>query len=160
MTGYQPKEIYTDSPATYRALYSKDDRLFRIEVQKVNPDEAQKELAAGVIRVKAQFEKAPAPYPGDLSDTITCDPHFIPTFEETQNQTMHLSLFTGYLNNRLTFGSCSENQAAYRGILVFTMCPKHKLLIRIEHIASLTDFEAHGKELMDQIKTLSCRNDN
>ncbi len=156
ISGFQEKDIYSNTEQTYRALYTQANRFIRIEVQHATPGSAQEELDAAVTKVKAMYEKAPAPYPGEISDAIVCDPRFIPTYEEINQDSRRTALFTGYLNNRMTFGSCSQDQAVYRGILALTYCPKRSLLIRLELIAPTADFDSNENELMGQMRTLAC----
>ncbi len=153
---FRLKDLYSDTPDAYRVLFQSGNQWLRIEAKPVPLATSGQELNAAVTKVKAMFEKAPAPYPGDVSDAVVCDSRFVPTYEEIQTETNPLSLFVGYLNDRMTFGSCSENQAVYRGILALTYCPKQTLLLRIELIAKVSDFLSHEKELVDQIKSLRC----
>lgn len=155
-SGFLVKDIYSNTEQTYRALYTQADRFIRIEAQRTTPGSAQEELDAAVTKVKAMYEKAPAPYPGEISDAIICDPRFIPTYEEIKQNDRRTALFIGYLNNRMTFGSCSQDQAVYRGILALTYCPKRSLLIRLELIAPTADFDSNENALTGQMRTLSC----
>jgi hypothetical protein len=150
-------EVYTDTPSTFRALFYDNERYLRIEAKEVAAEFARQELHAEVVKVKAMFEKAPAPYPGDVSDAIVCDPKFVPTYEEIPTDGIPLSLFVGYLNDRMTFGSCSQDQTVYRGILILTYCPRESLLLRAELITTPTDFSSHEQELMDHMKALRCK---
>lgn len=153
---YQLQELYSDTPDIYRALFSKDKNRIRIEARRVPKASSMQQMNESVTRIKAMFENAPAPYPGELSNTVVCDQKFIPTYEEIHENNTPISLFVGYLNNRLTFGSCSQNQAVYRDALAFIYCPAQSLLIRLELIASTEDFALQEKELLQQIKTLQC----
>jgi len=162
VTGQQTfsrKELYADTGETYRALYTTPDRTLRIEARKVSANLSEIERKAAVTRIKAMFEKAPAPYPGELSDAIVCDPDYIPIYREaTSSAGTRLSLFTGYLNNRLTFGSCSEDQAVNKGILAFMYCPASSLFIKLELIQPTSVFEAAPEEIEKQLFTVACEN--
>ncbi len=156
LSTYQEKEIYSNTPLIYRALFSHDERLLRIEARQIAANSAAQELNASVTKMKAMFENAPAPYPGEISDTVSCDQKFVPTYTEMNNNNSRLNVFVGYLNNRLTFGSCSLDQAVYKGALIFTYCPQTSLIVRLELIAPTHDFETHETEIMEQIKTFRC----
>lgn len=156
ISSFREKDTYSNTPKTYRALYTDNARFIRIEAQRATITTAPQELDAAVTKVKTMYEKAPAPYPGEISDAIVCDPHFVPTYEEINDGNRKTGVFVGYLNNRMTFGSCSQNQAVYRGILALTYCPIQSLLLRFELIAPTADFDAHEKELMHQVRTLTC----
>lgn len=155
-SSYHQQDVYSDTKSIYRALYSADKRFLRIEAQRTSPQSAPQELDAAIAKVQAMYEKAPAPYPGEISDAVVCDPSFIPTYEEVKRNETKTALFVGYLNNRMTFGSCSQNQAVYRGVLALTYCPQQSLLLRLELISPTSDFEQYEKEFMDQIRSLQC----
>lgn len=150
------KETYSETEQTYRALFSSGSRLLRIEANRVNPESAEAELNAAITRVKALFEKAPAPYPEEISDAIICDPDYVPAFTDTTIDTTRIRYFTGYLNNRMTFGSCSRNQAIYKGIVAFLYCQKSSLLIKLELIQPVAEFEAKADEIETQLRSITC----
>ncbi len=153
---FQQKEIYSDDKEAYRALYQSGDRFLRIEAKSIPILSATGELEASVSQMKSMFEKAPAPYPGDISDAIVCDPAYIPVFRESATANGKIMYFTGYLNNRMTFGSCSKDQAVYKGIMTLTYCAKQHLLLKTELIAATDDFETHEEELSNQMATFAC----
>jgi len=156
MDAYTMQDIYSDTPQIYRALFSNKQRLLRIEASHMPQNISTQQLNASIMKEKAMFEKAPAPYPGEISDAIVCDPSYIPTYEEMHQGNSRIGLFIGYLNNRMTFGSCSQDQAVYKGALALMYCQKNNLLLRVELITSITNFTLHEKELIRQIKSLEC----
>jgi hypothetical protein len=149
---YDLKEVYADTPDTYRALYQDSLSLLRLEVKKILPEQSDQELTGAVSRMKALFEKAPAPYPGEISDAVICDAAYIPTYKEANG----IRYFTGFLNDRLTFGSCSKDQAVYTGMMGFVYCPKSSLLIKLELITQTADFPAREKELTERMTSMTC----
>ncbi len=151
---YTQKELYTNQSDRYRALWTAGNRLLRVDARTVIESTANEELHAEIARMKALFEKAPAPYPGDISDAVTCDPSYIPTYHE--RKTSNLFYFVGFLNDRLTFGSCSESDARYKGIMAFTYCSETKTLLRIELIGPIADFTADPNAYTDTLMSLSC----
>lgn len=150
------KETYSETEQSYRALFSSGSRRLRIETNRMNSESAESELTAAVTRVKALFEKAPAPYPGEISDAIICDPDYIPSFTDTTVDATRIRYFTGYLNNRMTFGSCSKDQAVYKGIVAFLYCKKASLLIKLELFQPVREFEEQAKEIETQLLSLTC----
>lgn len=154
---YLLKETYADTPDVYRALFISQTNHLRIEARHVVSQEAETSLNASVIRMKALFEKAPAPYPGDISDAVVCDPTFVPTYHEITNKSGTIKYFEGYLNDRMVFGSCSDTESTYRGLMAFIICPSSALTIRAELIAPTAVFTKQQKEFTRQIEALSCR---
>lgn len=155
-SSYHLQETYADTTTAYRALYTSNDGHIRISVQKANARDAKKYLDASVLRMKALFEKAPAPYPGDISDAIVCDPLLEPRYQTITTAQGVIQYFIGYLNNRLTFGSCSKDQAVYKGIMAFTFCPAHSLNIQIERILPVAEFTAREDAITTQFLSFTC----
>lgn len=152
---YQVKDIYTEDDDSYRAMYKNTDKIIRLEVQSnINEDDAQKYIDASVARMRGLFTEAASPYPGVISDEITCDKTYQPTFQEITNSAkVDVSYFTGYLNQNLVFGSCSESQAVYKGILSYFYCPRRKQAFQLELIAPVSAFNKSGfKETIDSIR--------
>ena len=155
-SSYHLQDIYADTATAYRALYTSSNGYIRISVQKANAQNAKKYLDASVLRMKALFEKAPAPYPGDISDAIVCDPLFEPTYQTITTTHGVIQYFIGFLNNRLTFGSCSKDQAVYKGIMAFTFCPSHSLNIQIERILPVEKFATDEDTITTQFLSFTC----
>lgn len=153
---YTLKEKYSETRQSYRALFSSGSRWLRIEANKVSPESSESELSAAVARIKALFDKAPAPYPGEISDAIICDPDYIPSFTDKTVNDTRIRYFTGYLNNRMTFGSCSKDQAVYKGIMAFLYCQKSSLLIKIELIQSTQEYESSADEIEAHLLSVAC----
>lgn len=153
-------DTYTDTPSVYRALYTDKDVFLRIEAQKIPATDAESLISTDITRMKALFEKAPAPYPGDISDAIICDPKYVPVYRETTTPDGQLRYFTGYMNNRLTFGSCSQSEATYRGFMGFVYCKKTSLSIRVELMAPIDTFTKHEDTFTKQLLSLRCGSDD
>lgn len=154
---YHLKEVYSDGPSVYRALYTSDKRYIRIEAHRTGAKDAKRELDISVTRMKAMFEKAPAPYPGELSDTIVCDPTYAPIYHETKRPDgTILRYFDGYLNNRMTFGSCSQSEIAYTGSMAFLYCPATSLNLRVEMITPINNGGTIVRTPNQEIASVEC----
>jgi len=152
---YRLSETYSDTPDSYRALYTSGTHMIRVSAEKVRPENADDAIQASITRMNALFEKAPAPYPGDISDAVVCDPAFIPSFHTVSGTSGTIRYFTGYLNNRMTFGSCSQNQAVYRGSTAFFSCAEQELIIQAEYMIPVSEGSTET-ELQRVAEHLSC----
>ncbi len=154
---YHLSDIYTDTPTTYRGLYASGNKFIRIEAVKSDAMTAKEDLDASVMRMQAMFEKAPAPYPGDISDSVVCDPAFIPSYRTAKiADGTPVQYFIGFLNNRMIFGSCSKDQAVYRGVMMFLYCKNTSLSIRLEFIAPTNEFTSNESALLRQVMNMRC----
>ena len=151
-------EVYEDIPGSvYRARYQMGDFIVRVDVRSdVEPDAAIDYIHGRVAGMKALYDNLRSPYPGLLSNEIVCDEGFKPTYRSfTTAQTIQIQEIVGYLNDRLTFGSCQKDQAVYRGLMVLAACPKQKMLYQIEFI---TPIESFNQSYLDTLThSLTCR---
>jgi hypothetical protein len=155
---FQTKEVYQDDPKTYRALLWFDEDLLRVEVNSaIANDEAEKQIQAQITRMKALFEKAAAPYPGEVSDVIQCPEEFRPIFGTTNQNNLQISHFTGFLNSRLVFGACTADQVIYQAVLALFYCPEQKQLFQLEIIAPAEKFKASPEKYNQRLKSLACK---
>jgi len=155
---FQTKEVYQDDPKTYRALLSFDEDLLRVEVNSaITENEAEKQIQAQITRMKALFEKATAPYPGEISDVIQCEWEFRPISGTSYQNNIQISHFTGFLNSRLVFGACTADQAVYRGILALFYCSGQKQLFQLEIIAPAEKFKASPENYTQILQSLACK---
>jgi hypothetical protein len=147
-------ETYADTPTSYRAQFQNGTDTIRLDTDRISPDNAVAELHAAVTRFSGLYEKAPAPYPGEISDAVVCDPAFVPERKTIMSPAGLITYYIGYLNNRMTFGSCSMDQAVYRGITAYFYCSDTRLLIHLELISPKDSFkEAEG---LQRLSSLSC----
>lgn len=154
---FQVKEVYEDNNTVYRALLTNNNDTVRIEKKSgLTSNKAEKSIQAQITRMKALFENATSPYPGEISDEIVCGDEFKPIFSENNQNGLKISYFTGYLNNRLVFGACTKDQAVYKGNLVLFYCPDKKQLFQLEIIAPKDVYLASEGKYQQMIDSLSC----
>ena len=157
LTDYKETEIYQNTNNTYRALLEKSDStLLRAEIiSNIEESEAQEEINARVIRVKAFSEKSPAPYPGEISDSVICSDNFIPKYQKLTINGINLHTFSGFYNDRLVFGACTEETIENPGMMILFYCVKSKQLYQLELVKTeLSD--NNSEQLIDIIFSLSC----
>ncbi len=64
------------------------------------------------------YKEVPSPYPGRISQTISCDKSFLP--KEKLN--LPFNYFLLYATNRYTYGACSWDLIEFRSILYYKQC--------------------------------------
>lgn len=154
---FKVQEVYQDNGRFYRALLSDKNDLIRVEVKsKVEEDEAEKNIEAEITRMKALFQNAASPYPGEVSDEIECSEEFKPVFKTMKETNPKISYFSGFLNSRLTFGVCTQDQAVYKGILALFYCSKQKQVFQLEMIAPKEEFSASPEKYQEMVESAAC----
>ena len=137
---YKLKETYRDEKNKYSALYGKNDDLLRAEiVSELSQNEAEKIIDSKIIVIKAQFENSRSPYPGEISDEIICDNKFKPVFRD--------GYIIAYLNSRLAYGSCIEEENVYKSIGTWKYCVSQNKLYLLEFIFRLDKFKEEKLEI-------------
>ncbi|MCL4364071.1 hypothetical protein M1328_02420 [Patescibacteria group bacterium] len=155
---FKIKNIYQEDKNDFRALYSSKDDLLRVEV-KSNIDQATADqyITANIAQIKGLFTDALAPYPGVVSDTVSCGQKYQPTFGQTTNKDgLEINYLIAYLNTNLTYGSCNDAQIVYKGFAAYFYCPKNKQAFHLELIVPRKTFESSPKTYEDLLKTIKC----
>jgi len=154
---FKVKEVYQDNNNIYRALLFKDDDLLRVDLHSsISEEEANSSIQAQITRMKALFENATSPYPGEISDEIECGEKYMPAFLEKEINGIQVSYFAGFLNKRLVFGACTDDQAAYQGILALFYCPNLSQLYQLEIIAPNEKFSKSPEVYKQILESVSC----
>lgn len=152
---FKVKDVYQDDRAVYRALLFEGNDFLRVEVRSnMQENEAGKYIDAEIVRMKALFQNTASPYPGEISDEIVCGEEFKPVFKTTQQNNIRIFYFTGFLNERLTFGACTKDQAVYKGVLARFYCSKQKQLFTLELITSNED---KNKDFLQTLFSVGCK---
>ena len=154
---YSLSEKYEDSKVVFRALYIYKDTFIRVNiVSNIEKTNAQKEIDSRVVKMQNLFANAASPYPGEISDTVVCTEEFKPILKTFKLDNEDYPYFTGYLNNRLVFGSCVEDQLKHEGLLGIFYCPTQRKLYQIEYIRPKNQ-TSDKNEFLNFISSISCK---
>lgn len=149
-------DTYEDNSSIFRALYHQNNDVFlRLEVKSnIEEVDASKLLSSKTSHLSDIFENSISPYPGELSVNIACADRYRPKLISSSRW----SYFIGYLNDRLQFGSCSEDQIQNQGAIGFLYCPNQKKFFQIEYIVSVEKDEDKAPQIKELMDSLSCKN--
>ncbi len=154
---YKVKEVYEKNDFIYRALYEKGDFLLKTEIRSnYTEEDANQVIETQLVRTKGLFENAAAPYPGELSDVIACSNAYKPVYATRQQSGVTLSYFDAYVNKRLVFGSCADDQAEYHDTLTMFYCPTQKKFYQLEIIIPNKKYKQNPKLGTDILDSISC----
>lgn len=157
-------DVYEETQgSTYRALYThpigiKEKNAFiRVDVRDhIDTETAVDYIHGRIAGMKALYENIRSPYPGLLSNEIVCDSEYKPTYSSfATKQGVVIEEIVGYLNDRMTFGSCQKAEAKYKGVMVMFACFEKQQLYQIEFIVPNEDFDLSGIESM--VRATECR---
>lgn len=155
---YTVKEVYEENKYIYRALYQNQNILIRAEIRpNSSKNEVEDTVKVQKIRIAGLFDDAAAPYPGEISDVISCGNEFKPIHTTITNKDMEINLFSGYVNDRLVFGSCVSDQAKYRNNLAMFYCEKQKKYYQVEVIVPNSNYASNPNKYNQIIQSISCK---
>lgn len=156
LNDYKVKSIDENSKSIFRAVYSNDSDILRINITSdVDPSRAIQYINADITRSKELFSDAPAPYPGLVSDRIVCDKEFVPKFYKEKINNTEISYFIGYLSKGMAFGACTESEAYYKGVSSIFYCEDQKKLYNLEFISQKDNFDQ--KKYEELLHAISCK---
>lgn len=137
---YKLKETYRKENNLFSALYESDHKLLRVEIKSdISKEESGQTVDSRMNTIKSQFENSRSPYPGEISDEIVCGEKFKPEF--------HDGYVIAYLNSRLTYGSCIDEQNVFKGIVTWKYCDSQKKLYQLEFIYAKDKFHEDRLEI-------------
>lgn len=154
-SNFHLSDTYENSPNNFRALYQQNnDIFFRVEIKSaVEKIDSVKLLSSKINHLSDIFENSISPYPGEISVKISCADKYKPKLTNSPR----LPYFIGYLNDRLQFGSCSEDQAKNQGAIGFLYCPNQKKFYQIEYIVPVKNNEDKTSLIKDFIESVNCQ---
>ena len=149
---------YEDTNTSWRGLMRSDDREIRLKIFHNIPRIHSEEITnIHIATLLGLYDVSLSPYPGAISQTIRCDEAFKPVPQKIISSTgQHIMYFAGLLNARMQYGSCIENQIAYRSYVGFFYCEKQEKWAQIELIVpkDSTVSDSLGKLI---IQSISCK---
>lgn len=155
---YKIKKTYEDNRYSFRALYEKENILLRIEVRNnFSAQEAQQAIQSQITRTREIFEEAQAPYPGELSDIISCGKEFQPVYSTKVQNGIQIAYFSGFINDRLVFGSCAGDQAKYKDTLAMFYCPSQEKFYQLEAIIPNNNSSVSPDQYQEILDSIGCR---
>lgn len=155
---YKEIERVEMSVGSYKGMLKYDDIEIRLESYTANSQEtATRFVQAKVMQLLGLFEIARSPYPGALSNEVVCEDRFKPQIWETKVNGIQMTLMKGFLNDRLQYGSCLEDQIAYLGETSMVYCTSQNRWYYFEVITKSTG-KPLDREINHLIQSLKCQN--
>jgi len=154
---YSIKEKYEENKYIFRALYQNGVNLLKIEMRPSSLAETNQAIQTQLTRTRGLFEDAAAPYQGEISNVIACSNEYKPVYSSKKQNGINVSYFEGYVNDRLVFGSCADDQAKYHDTLAMFYCAKQKKFYQVEVIIPRKDYINNKQENDSIINSLGCK---
>ena len=150
-------EKIEDTGVDYKGTLMKGNIRIRLEAHSTpSPDVSERFTQAKIMQLEGLYENARSPYPGTLSNEIVCEDKFKPIIKDANINGLKTTMITGYLNDRLQYGSCLEDQLTYIGKTAIFYCENQKKWYYFEAIAKKSDAPL-DTETTQLIQSLKCQ---
>lgn len=154
---WQLGEEFENSKQTYRALWKKSDYQLKIDIKKnLSQEDAELLTKVAIMKLKGLFDNAASPYPGAISDEFACGERYKPEVTTRTENSITFTTFTGYLDSRLQYGICLDEQLTYRVFSSYFYCKEQANLFHIELI-SPREVEKNDEEMKSMLSSFSCK---
>ena len=127
-------EIYESTDTNWRGIFSSGPSFIQVhQISKISPSDAEMLTKARLAQIESQYEPERSPYPGVISGVVACPPKYMPSFlDGTLPSKIAYRSFSSYANDRLQYGSCTEQQAQYGAETVLFYCQNLKRWYEVE----------------------------
>lgn len=133
------EDTYRNENNVWSGMFSYNDYKIRLyDQENVSSDEAQNFIKTTRMKIIGLFDTATSPYAGAISDKITCAKELIPAEEDFTNDLgLKVYFISSYLNDRLEYGACTENQIKYKVYSGMFYCENTSQWFHLELISPL-----------------------
>ncbi len=133
---YRVRDIYEDTGRIWRGLLQSGDTYMRLETIRAIPSsEAGEYTQLRLAQIEGLFDTAASPYPGAISHTIRCDDAYKPKpVTRTTADGTQVTFFSSFMNSRMQYGVCMDNQITYRSYTGMFHCQKSDVWVSLEMI--------------------------
>lgn len=137
---WQLKDVYEEKyGSVYRALYTdkQTGNFLRVDIRDgIDGATAYEYIRGKIAGMKALYDNIRSPYPGLLSNEITCDDIYKPSYTSFINSNgIQIYQIVGYLNDRMVFGSCLKDQIQFEETRYLFSCPGRHEFYDMEFIS-------------------------
>ncbi len=154
---YKKEEVYQNTDRLYGVLLKKSNNKVRADTwMNITQEDAEKVIKNYLIKMYTIYEKAVSPYPGEVSNAISCALEYQPTYTKEKIGEKEAHIFTGFANDRLVFGACAGDLITNRSAVVMFYCEPQKRLYKFELFSPVKNsIEEFNKET-NSLKTMPC----
>lgn len=153
---YKIKNLYEDSNKAYRVLIENGNLRIRLETyHNINQETAKKFSQYKIVQMEGLFENSRSPYPGAISDEIACEQKYKPRIQNMSTNGLDKTFFLGYLNNRLQYGNCTDEQNIYKSYVALFYCQNQNRWYQFEIIAPNNRF--NDRNYLQVIQSIGCK---
>lgn len=157
LTTYKTTSIYQNTDRLLGILLERKHNKIRADAwTNIAKEDADEVMNNFIIKMHALYEKAASPYPGEVSNAISCAEEYRPKYSNETNNGRETHLFVGFANDRLAFGACEDDLITKRASVVMYYCAKQKRLYKFELFTPISESVEMFTQETNNIRSLSC----
>jgi len=154
---WKEQEVYENTPSVYRSLLADTGYLIRVEKNSnLSENDADDLTLVNVMKIKGLFDNARSPYTGAISNEISCENKYKPEIKEMTINGVKVTYYIGWLNNRLQYGVCLDDQLTHKAYNALFYCSNQKALYHVEFIVQIKD-NPEDSFFLNQIESIKCQ---
>lgn len=143
---YKLVENYKEGEDSSVYVYKNKNETMRVKVvNDINRVEADDMIESSMILMESLFDATAVSYPGVLSNEIVCNEEYVPIKSHVRHKGEVLQYFVVYLTSRLTYGGCTDDLTAYKGVIGWKYCG-HNQLMQMEIIYPKKEYSNNAIE--------------
>lgn len=95
----------------------------------ISADDREDLINEKLFFINSLYREIHSPYPGQISNAISCDKKYLPVKNDDTNYSYHVL----FASDRLTYGACNKDLVEYKSLLYFIHCSTNLFSIEIFH---------------------------
>ncbi len=138
----------------YITAKAKDGRVIRVErLSSSSAADSEQFIKDRLAQIASIYEPQRSPYFAVLTKKTVCPDKYLPIRTDEKRDGTLLRTVMLYVNDRLTYGSCTEDTTAFRLIAGMMYCPGSKALFIVESFVPVASFSETDAE---NVRSLQC----
>ncbi len=111
-----------------------DEEILKVKkITGLNPSQMKNHITEQKRKIELFYSSKASPYFDFVSRKTKCAKKFIPKTYEIDDSNHKMIRMSLYATNRLIYGVCSEDIAAYRSIAIYIYCKKNQTVFSVNY---------------------------
>ena len=135
IVGFELKDEFFEGDITRKVILENRDEIIRFSIiNNLDKKSSNNLIKVETYTLEAIYDSEISPYPGVISDEISCEDEFIPKRKEINKGDNKIIYYETFLSGRFSYGGCVEDLIEYRGIIAWTYCEDKKEYRKMEYM--------------------------
>ena len=156
LENYSLSQTYLSGRNVSRQLYKNNGQSLRTQINSaISQEDFLRLEKENIANISSFYQEAFAPYPGEISNTVKCDPGRIPRVSSIKTGSVSVTYYSSFLNVRLV-PACNSSEDKFISVTAFFYCQNQKGY-QLQFISPLAAPVTGQENTVSALKTVSCR---